>query len=239
MGRELSAAAAGDGVDGRLVVRVDGGDCVGPPSAVQQVCVLHHLGAILEVFSNKVSYHVGGEAEDERGHEVRARPVVRRQQSLHLPHHIWRLHVSDFRKLQQLESSGPVVLGVPGNQQGLSCSYASAAFSSISLRLSLMLLQTSVGRADSRWSYFVDDWDMLQILTLLSSLQNQVVGSCGQKSGSWMPRGPRAGFALLLLPFCMITKECGLEVDCSRVQERAYAKALHASFYIRKRARGC
>ncbi len=47
--------------------------------------------------------------------------------------------------------------------KAFSCSYASAAFSSISSRLSLMFLQTSVGRANSIWSYFVDDWDMLQI----------------------------------------------------------------------------
>ncbi len=64
--------------------------------------------------------------------------------------------------------------------KAFSCSYA-AASSSISSRLSLMLLQTSVGRADSRWSYFVDDCDMWQILNLLSSWQNQVFGSCGQK----------------------------------------------------------
>jgi hypothetical protein len=39
-----------------------------------------------------------------------------------------------------------------------------------------------------------------------------------------MLREPRAGVALILPPFCMITNECGLEVDCNRVQERAYAK---------------
>jgi len=41
--RELPAAAAGDGVDGRLVFCVDGGDGdaapAGGPAAVQQVCV--------------------------------------------------------------------------------------------------------------------------------------------------------------------------------------------------------
>ncbi len=66
--------------------------------------------------------------------------------------------------------------------KAFSCSYASVAFSSISSRLSLMLLQTSVGRADSRWSYFVDNWDMLQFLNWLSSLRNQLFGLCGQKS---------------------------------------------------------
>ena len=43
-----------------------------------------------------------------------------------------------------------------------------------------------------------------------------------------MPRGPCAGprgLFLLLPPSCMFTKECGLEVDCNRVQERACAKA--------------
>jgi hypothetical protein len=62
--------------------------------------------------------------------------------------------------------------------RAFSCSYVSAAYSSISSRLSLMFLQTSVGRDDSRWSYFVhDDWVMLQIL----NLRNQVVGSCGPR----------------------------------------------------------
>jgi hypothetical protein len=32
--------------------------------------------------------HVGGEAEEERGHEVRAGGRVRGQQGLHLPHHL-------------------------------------------------------------------------------------------------------------------------------------------------------
>ncbi len=45
VGRGLPAAAAGDGVDGCLVVRVDGGDGVAPPPAVQLVRVLRHLGA--------------------------------------------------------------------------------------------------------------------------------------------------------------------------------------------------
>jgi hypothetical protein len=43
-----------------------------------------------------------------------------------------------------------------------------------------------------------------------------------------MSRGPRAGPCGLCLrflpPFWMFTKECGLEVDCNRVQERAWAK---------------
>jgi hypothetical protein len=43
VGRELPAAAAGDGFDGYLVFFVDGGDCVAGPAAVQQVCVLRHL----------------------------------------------------------------------------------------------------------------------------------------------------------------------------------------------------
>jgi hypothetical protein len=44
-----------------------------------------------------------------------------------------------------------------------------------------------------------------------------------------MPRGPRAGPRGLRLcflpPFLMFTKECGLELDCNRMQERACAKA--------------
>jgi hypothetical protein len=84
VGRGLPAAAAG--VDGRLIVCVDGGDCVAPPPAVQHVCVLRHLGAILEVFRNNVVYHVRGEAEEEGGHEACAWVGVRGQQGLHLPH---------------------------------------------------------------------------------------------------------------------------------------------------------
>ena len=95
----------------------------------------------------------------------------------------------------------------------------------ISSKLSLMLLQTSVGRADSRCSYFMDDWDMWQILNLLSSWRNQVFGLCGQKlwilNAMWATPWSCSSFAAILL----ITKECGLEVDCNCVQERAYAKA--------------
>ncbi len=71
-GRGLPAVAAGDSVDGCFVVRVDGGNGVAPPPAVQLVRVLRHLGAILEVLRNNMVDHVGGEAEEERGHEVRA-----------------------------------------------------------------------------------------------------------------------------------------------------------------------
>jgi hypothetical protein len=62
-------------------------------------------------------YHVSGEAEEERGHEVRASGRVRRQQGLHFPHHLRWFHVADFQKLMQLERSGPAVHGVPGHQQ--------------------------------------------------------------------------------------------------------------------------
>jgi hypothetical protein len=57
--------------------------------------------------------------------------------------------------------------------RAFSCSYASDAFSLISSSLSLTLLQTSVGRADSRWSYFLDYWVMLQIQNLLSFLRTR------------------------------------------------------------------
>ncbi len=40
VGRGLPAAAARNGVDGCFVIRVDGGDGVAPPPAVQLVCVL-------------------------------------------------------------------------------------------------------------------------------------------------------------------------------------------------------
>ncbi len=38
MGRVLPAAAAGNGVDGCVIVRIDGGDGVTPPARVQLVC---------------------------------------------------------------------------------------------------------------------------------------------------------------------------------------------------------
>ncbi len=62
--RGLPTAAAGEGVDGHLIVCVDGSNCVAPPPAIQHVCVLRHLGAIHEVFRNNVYYHFGGEAEE-------------------------------------------------------------------------------------------------------------------------------------------------------------------------------
>jgi hypothetical protein len=45
--------------------------------------------------------HVSGEAEEERGHEVRAGGRVQRQQGLHFPHHLRWFHVADFQKLMQ------------------------------------------------------------------------------------------------------------------------------------------
>ena len=71
-GRVFPAAAARNGVDGCFLVRSDGGDGVAPPPCVQLVRVLRYLGAVLEVLRNNMVDHVGGEAEEERGHEVRA-----------------------------------------------------------------------------------------------------------------------------------------------------------------------
>jgi hypothetical protein len=60
---------------------------------------------------------------------------------------------------------------------------------------------------------------------LLSILQNQVFGSCGQKSqilkATWATCCSLSSFFAAIL----FTKECGLEVDCNLVQERVYAKA--------------
>ncbi len=70
-----------------------------------------------EVLRNNMVDHVGGKAEEERGHELCAGGRVRGQQGLHLQHHLRRLHVADFRELMQLECSDPVVYGVPGHQQ--------------------------------------------------------------------------------------------------------------------------
>jgi hypothetical protein len=118
VGQVLPAAAAGNGVDGCFVVRIDGGDSVAPPPrGLPRVRVLCHLGAVFEVLSNNMVDHVGGEAEEEPGHEVRAGSRVRGQQGLHLPHHLRWLHVVDFRKLMQLKRSGPAVHGESGHQQ--------------------------------------------------------------------------------------------------------------------------
>ncbi len=87
-----------------------------------------------------------------------------------------------------------------------------------------MLLQTSVGRAISRWSYFVDDWKMLQILNLLPSWRNHVFGSCGQKlwilNATWATCWCFSSFAAILYD---IHKGVWPRVDCNHVQERAYA----------------
>jgi hypothetical protein len=83
--RALTAAAAGNGIDWRIA---EGGDGVAPPPCVQLIGIFRHLGAILEILRNNVVYHVCGEAEQESGHEVRAGSRVRRQQGLHLSHHL-------------------------------------------------------------------------------------------------------------------------------------------------------
>ncbi len=81
---------------------------------------------------------------------------------------------------QQLEGSGPAGLGAPGHQQGLHKLVCVGAAWLMSLRLSVMLVQASVGRAVSRWSNLVDELEMLQILNFPSSWRNQVSGSCGR-----------------------------------------------------------
>ncbi len=101
------------------MVRIYGGDCVTPPPHVQLVLVFLYFVTVLEILISNMVDHVGGKAEQERGHEVRAGGRVRRQQGLHLPHHLRWLHVTDFRKLMQLERCGPAVHGVPGHKQRL------------------------------------------------------------------------------------------------------------------------
>jgi hypothetical protein len=64
---ELSAAAAGNGVNWRIG---DGSDGVAPPPSIQLISVFSHPGAILEILRNNVVDHIGGEAEQEGGHEV-------------------------------------------------------------------------------------------------------------------------------------------------------------------------
>ncbi len=74
---------------------------------------------------------------------------------------------------------------------------------------------------------------MLQILNLLSIFRNHVDGSWGQKSGIRNATWPTCWSSCSLSSFDTIldankgsfTKECGLDVICNRVQERAYAKA--------------
>jgi hypothetical protein len=83
---------------------------------------------------------------------------------------------------------------------------------------------------------FVEDCLMLQIRNLLSILRNHVFGSWGQKSGilnatwatcwsSW----PLSSFAAILYVHKgVFTKDCGLGVDCNRVQERRVQRACAA-----------
>jgi hypothetical protein len=73
---------------------------------------------------------------------------------------------------------------------------------------------------------------MLQIQNLLSIFRNHVVGSWGQKSGIRNAAWPTCSSwsfssfaAILFVHKGDFTKECGLGVDCDRVQERACAKA--------------
>jgi hypothetical protein len=74
---------------------------------------------------------------------------------------------------------------------------------------------------------------MLQIRNLLSILRNHIDGSGGQKSGirnatwptCWSSCSLSSFDAILDLHKGAFTKECGLEVDCNRVQERVCAKA--------------
>jgi hypothetical protein len=74
---------------------------------------------------------------------------------------------------------------------------------------------------------------MLQIRHLLSIFRNHVAGLWGQKSGIQKATWPTCWSSCSLSTLDAIldankgsfTKECGLEVDCKRVQERACAKA--------------
>ena len=88
---------------------------------------------------------------------------------------------------------------------------------------------------------------MLQIRNLLSIFRNHVDGLWGQKSGirnatwptCWSLWSVSSFDAILDVHKGSFTKERGLEVDCNRVQERAYAKAgSTGTFLFEKRARG-
>jgi hypothetical protein len=109
-----------------------------------------------------VVYHDSGEAEEEQGYEVCAGPgaVGSRAFICRIISEVFMLPISGyFSNSNALAQRSLVYLDT---SKAFSCSYASSAFLSITTRLSMMLLQTSMGRADSRWSYFVDDWVMFK-----------------------------------------------------------------------------
>jgi hypothetical protein len=150
MASGVPAACRGARSPGGLVVCVDGGDGVAPPPAVQHVCVLRHFGAILEVFRNNVVNHVSG-----RRRRDAAMKYVPGAESVGSRAFICCIISDGFMS----PISGNLCSSNALAQQSLvyldisrpfSCSYASAAFSSIFTRLSLMLLQTSVARAESK-----------------------------------------------------------------------------------------
>ncbi len=58
VGRELPAAAAGNGADGSLVLSVDGGDGAAGSADVQQVSVFRHQLAVFEIFGHQVVSHL-------------------------------------------------------------------------------------------------------------------------------------------------------------------------------------
>ncbi len=70
---------------------------------------------------------------------------------------------------------------------------------------------------------------MWHSLNLLSSSLNQVSGLWGQKlwilNATWETVCCSSCSFFDAILYACITKECGLEVDCNQVQERAYAKA--------------
>jgi hypothetical protein len=145
-----------------------------------------------------------------------------------LPHHLRWLHVADFRKLMQLERSGPAVHGVQGHKQ---CLQLLVGFLGVLVDLGQAVVDAAAdvrGQGGEQVIIFVEDGLMLQIRNLLSIFRNQVFGSWGQKSGILNTTWATCWSSWSLSSFAAIlysSQSSGLEVDCNHVQERACAKA--------------
>ncbi len=126
-----------------VVLCVDGGDGAAGSAAVQ----FHHQRAVFAIFSNQAVSHLVRQAEEEHGHEDGAGPGVRCSRVF-----ICRIRSVGFMSpiSETFNNSNALVqraLVYLDTSRAVSCSYESTLDSSMSLRLSVMLVQTSVGNA--------------------------------------------------------------------------------------------
>ncbi len=127
----------------------------------------------------------------------------------------------------KLKRSSPAVLGVPGHKQALQLL---VCVGGILVDLHEAVVDVAADLRGQGWQQMVIFYGWLGYVAnpefALPSCETRWLGRGARSRESWMSRGPRAGLPLLFSPpFCIFTKECGLEVDCHRVQERACAKA--------------